>query len=240
MGRHSIILSLLLCLAALLAAACSLDTSAAPAATSLPAAPTATSGTLPAGTATGTAQTAATPNSSAQPASPLPAATGTAASLTSRCNLLNSRDVASFFSSAEVQTPVHKVQHVDQPVFATQAAPATESSCIYYIFHQPGKATGQTLQITYWLDVPDQPGSAQWTQAWADAANAGQQVPGIGDSAFTNNGRLTFKRGDVYITIDLTTTYLDLNTSAGVEQQMQIARQTASDILGRLPQQAPQ
>jgi hypothetical protein len=95
------------------------------------------------GGATPTAATLANPA-----AGPSPASTGTGQpDLTSRCSLLDSRDVASLFSSAEVEGPVHQVGVVSHPIFAT------ESSGIYHVFHRPGSMDTELLQVIYGVDA---------------------------------------------------------------------------------------
>jgi hypothetical protein len=151
------------------------------------------------------------------------------------CSLLTSRDVASLFSSAEVEGPKHQVSQVNHLVFSTAAISATESSCIYYTFHEPGSKDMELLQVTYWVDIPEQAAPSAWAQVWVDASSkAGQTVSGIGDGAFYNDGRLTFKKGSLYVTIEIVGTNLNTDTSAGVNQQIEMEKRIALDALSRL------
>ena len=154
--------------------------------------------------------------------------------LTNNCSLLNSRDIASFYSSAEVMAPVHKVSQVNHVVFSTESISATESSCIDYAFHKPGSKDMELLQVTYWVDIPGQATSSAWAKVWTDARlKATQAVPNIGEDAFYHNGRLTFKEGDVYVTLEAVGTNLNTDTQAGVTQQIEIEKQLALDASSR-------
>jgi hypothetical protein len=167
--------------------------------------------------------------------SPLPSQGTTADQLTSQCGLLDSQNLAELFSSAEVAGPVHKVSQVNHPIFSTEIISATESSCIYYVFHRPGKKDQKFLQATYWVDVPNQATSSAWAQVGADArAKAAQTVPGIGGNAFYENGMLTFKNGNAYVTIGIVDTDLNLATPADVNQQIAMEKQLALDAQGSL------
>jgi hypothetical protein len=167
---------------------------------------------------------------------PSPQPEGTAIDhLTSTCNLLDSRDVASLFSSAEVVGPVHKVDQVNHPIFSTETISATESSCVYYVFHRPGKKDEKFLQITYWVDVPSQATSSAWAHVGADAAaKAAQTVPGVGGGAFYDNSLLTFENGGIYVTIGIVDADLNMDTSAGVQQEIEMEKQIALDAQSRL------
>ncbi len=172
----------------------------------------------------------AIPNPSSSPA---PEKT-TVYHLTSYCALLNSRDIASLFSSAEVMKPVHQVSRVNHTVFSTENVSATESSCINYAFHRPGSNEGEMLQVTYWVDVPEHATASAWAQLWTDAkSKAAQAISDIGEDAFYENGRLTFKEGNVYVTLEAVGTYLNTSTQAGVTQQMEIEKQLARDASNR-------
>jgi hypothetical protein len=155
--------------------------------------------------------------------------------LTSGCKLIDSRDLAELFSTAEMIGPVHTVGQVNHTIFSTEASSATESSCVYNVFHRPGKQDEKFLQVTYWVDIPDQATPNAWAQVGADAkAKAAQTVPGIGDGAFYENGLLTFESGAIYVTIGIVDTDLNTNASAGVNQQIEIEKQIALDAQGRL------
>lgn len=157
--------------------------------------------------------------------------------LSKSCDLLNSRDLASFFTShAEVMLPQPQIRQVDHPIFSTGNAPGTETSCVYYTFHLPGSSTEVVLQVNYWVEIPASSAASQaWAQDWAQAKSKDvQALSGIGDDAFCNNGRLNFKKGDLYMTIEAQETDLDLKTPTGVNKQLTIEKQVALDMLNRL------
>lgn len=165
---------------------------------------------------------------------PTPQST-TASLITSRCSLLNSHDLASLYPThTEVMLPTPQVSQVNHVVFSTQDVSANEISCIYYVFYLPGSANGEVLQVNYWVDTPNQATPAAWAKVWDDAnSQAAQSISGIGDGAFYENGKMTFKKGDIYVTIEVigTSNDLDTNTSAGVEQQIKIEKQIAEAAL---------
>jgi hypothetical protein len=178
----------------------------------------------------------ATPTPTEPVSTPPPSPPSTAASLiTSRCSLLNSHDLASLYPThTEVMLPTPQVSRVTHVVFSTQNVSANEISCVYYVFHLPGKNTEQVLQVNYWVDTPEKAADAAWAQIWADASSqAAQSISGIGDGAFYENGKLTFKKGDIYMTLEITGTSdtLDTKTNAGVEQQIKLEKQVALDAL---------
>ena len=157
--------------------------------------------------------------------------------LTNSCGLLDSRDLASLFTShTEVMLPKPQISQVNHPVFSTGNAPGTETSCVYYAFHLPGSSAEVVLQVNTWVDVPSQtPPSKGWTQDWAQAkSEAGQAISGIGDGAFFEGGRLTFKKKDLYVTVEAMETDLDLKTPTGASKQVSIEKQIVRDILSRL------
>jgi hypothetical protein len=185
-------------------------------------------------TAAPTSQATLGPSQATLVPSPKPEGTATYRLMNS-CDLLNSRDVASLFSSAEVEGPKHQVSQVNHLVFSTATISATESSCVYYVFHEPGSKDMELLQVTYWVDIPGQATPSVWAQVWVDAGSkAAQAVSGIGDGAFYNDGRLTFKKGSLYVTIEIVGTNLNTDTSAGVNQQIKMEKQIALDALSRL------
>jgi hypothetical protein len=181
----------------------------------------------PAGTPT------AAPGATAPLPSPVPGPPGSP--LTAGCTLLDSHDVASLFSSAEVEGPIHQVGEVSHPIFSTATISATESSCTYLVFHKPGSAEMQLLQITYWVDVAGQTAAADWARVWAGArSSAAQVVPGIGDDAFYDNGRLSYKKGSVYVTIEIVSAGQNIDIVPGSAQQLELEKQMALDALGRM------
>ncbi len=81
------------------------------------------------------------------------------------------------------------------------------------------------LQVTYWVDAPDQATSSAWTQVWADARlKAAQAVSGVGEGAFDDHGRLTFKMGGSYVTIEAVGTSLNTDTPAGAASRNAIEK----------------
>jgi hypothetical protein len=191
-------------------------------------------GITPATVATPTNQATVSPSQATLVPSPKPEGTASY-HLMNSCDLLNSRDVASLFSSAEVEGPRHQVSQVNHLVFSTATISATESSCVYYVFHEPGSKDMELLQITYWVDIPDQAAPSAWAQVWVDArSKAARAVSGIGDGAFYHDGRLTFKKGSLYVTIEIVGTNLNTDTSAGVNQQIEMEKRIALDALSRL------
>lgn len=156
--------------------------------------------------------------------------------LTNSCELLNSHDLASLFSSAEVVLPTPQVSQVNQVIFSKENSQAEEIICTYYVFHNPGSKDMVLLQVTYWVVLPDQTKPSVLAQVWTDAkSQTTQAIPGIGDGAFYENGRLTFKKGDIYVTIEVTGTQINPSTRSGESQQLELEKQVALDALNRLP-----
>ena len=167
----------------------------------------------------------------AQAVSPTPVITPSlAARLTNTCDLLSSNDLAKILVTGELEREPVQANPVDHPVFSTENVPATEVTCVYYEFHNPGKKNQELLQVTYWLDLPGQGASATaWQKAWTDAAQAAQPISGIGDQAFlSQNGELSFKQGSLYFTLQV------VDTSRTAEQNADITRQLANDMLQNL------
>lgn len=93
------------------------------------------------------------------------------------------------------------------------------------------------LQITYWIDAPNQVKPDTWAQLWSDTTanlKGKQAVTGFGNGAFFNRGRLTFKKDNVYVTIEAIGTELNTSTDAGAAQQLQIEKQVAQDAFNRM------
>ncbi len=184
------------------------------------------------GTETRTPIAAATPTPVSPSAEASPSPGPTVSPLTSECTLLDSHDVASLFSTAEVEGPTHQVGEVNHLIFSSEAVSATEASCIYYAFHNPGSKDMQLLQVTYWVDVAGRTPAATWDEVWTAArANAAQPVSGVGDDAFYNDGRLSFKKGIVYVTIEITSAGQNINVVPGSAQQLEMEKQIALDAL---------
>jgi hypothetical protein len=155
--------------------------------------------------------------------------------LASSCNLLDSRDLASLYSTAEVMQTTPHINPVNHVEFSTESASAREVSCTYYVFHKPGSKQSQMLQVNYWVDVPARINQAAWAKVWADASSkAPQTIPGIGDGAFYKKGSLTFEKGGLFMTIQVVDTQLNLNTRVGMDQQIALEKQIALDALGRM------
>jgi hypothetical protein len=171
------------------------------------------------------------------PSAPLPSPNSTVVhQLSNNCELLGSRELASFFSSAEVVLPTPQVSQVNHVIFSTESVSAREISCIYYVFYHPGKKDQVLLQVTYWVDLPDGTTTSAWSQVWADAeSKATLAVSGIGDQAFYTSERLSFKRGSIYITIEVIDTQLSTQTQAGENQRSDMEKRIALDALKRLP-----
>ncbi|MCL5951408.1 MAG: hypothetical protein M1132_06765, partial [Chloroflexi bacterium] len=70
-----------------------------------------------------------------------------------------------------------------------------------------------------------------WTEAKSKAARA---ISGIGEDAFYNQGRLTFKKASTYVTIEVLSTRIDTETTEGVNQQMDIEKTIALKALSRM------
>jgi hypothetical protein len=85
------------------------------------------------------------------------------------------------------------------------------------------------------VDKPDQAAAGQWTQVWTDAqSKAAQAVSSIGEAAFYDQGRLTFKKSNTYVTVEVIATKMDTNTQAGQSEQLEIEKRIALKALSRL------
>ena len=169
--------------------------------------------------------------------SPLPPQGTTVDQLTSQCTFFDSQDFAGLFTPATAEKigPTHTVGPVNHTIFSPETISATESSCVYYVYHRPGKTDEKFLQVTYWVDAPDQATPRAWAQLGADArAKAAQTVSSIGGNAFYENGMLTFANGNNYVTIGIIDTELNTATPAGVNQQIAMEKQLALDVQSRL------
>ncbi len=154
--------------------------------------------------------------------------------LTDSCNLLNSRDLAGFFPPhVETQLPKPQLNQVDHPIFSEMRAPGTETSCIYYTFYRPGSIKMVMLQTTYWVDIPASAIVSQaWAQAWEKASSrALRKVTDIADGAFYNDGRLSFKEGNMYVTVEAIETDWSLDSSAYMGKQFAVEKQIVLDML---------
>ena len=93
------------------------------------------------------------------------------------------------------------------------------------------------LQVNYWVDFPSFSSSGDaWSTAWKQAKSEAvqQNIPGLGNDSFYKSGRLTFEKGDLYVTIEAIETDIDLKTQAGMDRQNAIEKQVALDMLNRM------
>ncbi len=151
------------------------------------------------------------------------------------CNLIDSYDLAHLFPPHnEVVRNVPKTVSAIHPPFSIARATGTETSCLFYDFHQPGVKTGWMLQVTYLIDIPDPSEVPAWSQAWAAAKANGQLVSGLGDDAFANGSNLFIKKGNDYITFESIDTHVDSKTTAGMQQLLADEKQLAAAGLRRL------
>lgn len=213
-----------------------------PQATQAASPPAATPVTLPTDQTTqpATTVTASQPASSATPmagaASTTPSPPTTTSNralknrLTNTCDLLNSNDLAKILVTGELEREPVQTNPVNHPVFSSEQVPATEVNCVFYEFHNPGKKDQELLQVTYWVDLPGQgTNSAAWQKAWTDAAQAGQPVSGVGEQAFlSKDGEMSFSQDGLYFTLQI------VDTSRTAQQNQQIGRQIAADMLANL------
>ncbi len=156
-----------------------------------------------------------------------------ASSITAQdCALVTRHDMAGFFSG-ETSQPVQKVDTVNHLIFTQDQTPGLESSCLYYTYNVSAKKTGHSYQITYWVDRPGQATQQQWTNLWATTrAAAVQPVSGLGDDGFFNGGILTFKKGDLYISVQVLR--MDANDQVTPADQLASEKLVAEKALGRL------
>jgi hypothetical protein len=171
---------------------------------------------------------------------PSPQSTPTGAgsgTLKDGCGLLNSHDLAGFFPPhVETQLPKPQINQIDHPIFSEVKAPGTETSCIYYTFYRPGSTTMVMLQTTYWVDIPASAVVDQaWAQAWTEASSkALRTISDIADGAFYNDGRLSFKEGNTYVTLEAIETDWNLDSSANIDKQFALEKLIALDMLDHL------
>ncbi len=151
------------------------------------------------------------------------------------CTIVTQKDLADLFA-AEVNQPIsNPANQVDQVIFPATKVSANESYCVYLAFHQSGSKNGIFYQITYWVDTPNQATPAEWAQAWTQGeSEAVQKISGIGDAAFYNNGRLTFKKDNTYVTIEALGTGIDSRTGEGMDRQIEIEKEVALKALKRM------
>ena len=154
--------------------------------------------------------------------------------LTRACNLVTRQDVGGFFS-AETNEPIYQSNRVDQVIFPAAPVSTKEYYCVYLAFHQPSSKNGAYYQVTYWVDTPDKATPSEWAQTWTEGkSHATQSISGVGDNAFFGNGRLTFEKGNTYVTVEVISTKIDTSTAAGVSQQIEIEKKVALTALSRM------
>ncbi len=164
-----------------------------------------------------------------------PAPTPTLNDLLESCSLLDSHDLASFFTGhTEIVLPNPQIDQVQHPIFESGGAAGTETSCIYYSFHMPGSVDEVVLQVNYWLDLPASSTAESWSRDWSDASAQAQTLTGFGDGAFYEDGRLSLKSGGYYLTLEAVETDWDLKTPQGAAKQLALEKQLAQTMLGRL------
>ncbi len=154
--------------------------------------------------------------------------------LTEACTLITRQDIGGFYA-AEVHEPLYASNQVNQVIFPAPPVSALEYYCVYLAYHLPSSINGTYYQTTYWVDTPGRASSSDWAQIWAAGkSHATQSIPGVGDDAFYVNGRLTFKKGTTYMTIEVLSTRIDTGTAAGITAQLDIEKKIALTALGRM------
>ncbi len=99
-------------------------------------------------------------------------------------------------------------------------------------FYLPGSHSEILLRVNYWLDAPDTDAGAVWMQAWSAASAQGAQpLPGIGDSAFSRNGRLSFRKQELFVTLTAVETDWNLGASSGRDKQLALEMKIAEDMI---------
>ncbi len=154
--------------------------------------------------------------------------------LTGACTLVTRQDVGGFFG-AEVQEPLYAINQTHQVIFPAPPVSATEYYCVYLAFHRPSSIQGYHYQVTYWVDTPDKASSSEWDQTWvAGKSHALQVIPGLGEDAFFVNGRLTFKTGGTFVTVEILSNQFDTSTADGIAAQIEIEKKAALTAIGRM------
>jgi hypothetical protein len=154
--------------------------------------------------------------------------------LTKACTLVTQQDMGGFFG-AETSQPLYQSNHTNQVIFPAAPVSANEYYCLYMSFHQPSSKNGAYYQVTYWVDTPDKATPSEWAQTWAEGkSHATQSISGVGEDAFYGDGRLTFKKGTAYVTVEVISTKIDTSTAAGVSQQIDIEKKVALTALSRM------
>ncbi len=148
------------------------------------------------------------------------------------CELVTRHDIAGFFSG-ETSQPVQQVKTVDHPVFSTDTVPVIESSCLLYTYNVSALKSGHSYQTTYWVDRPARNEPDQWAKLWSDAESQGAQpVSGIGDEAFIKGSILTFKKGDLYVSVQVLR--MDANEEASASDQLDLDKKVALQATSRI------
>jgi hypothetical protein len=187
----------------------------------------------PAGPAPTASQSVITSTPAASPA----IATVTPSPLITDCGLLDTYDMASLFTQARAETQLPKPQdsQVNHPIFSSDSAPGQEITCILYSFINPDVKAMRLLQINYWIDIPDPSKSSLWMQAWSQLiSKSGKEIPGIGQAAYFDNGRLTMQQDGFYITIEAIGPAMNAVANAGSNPQLGVDKLVAQDMLKKL------
>ncbi len=154
--------------------------------------------------------------------------------MTNACTLVTRKDIGGFYS-AEVEEPLYALNHTRQVIFPAPPVSALEYYCVYLAYHLPSSISGTFYQTTYWVDTPDQASPDDWAKIWtAGKSHATQSVTGVGEDAFYVDGRLTFKKGNTYVTVEVISTGFDTNTAEGIAQQLDIEKKVALTALSRM------
>jgi hypothetical protein len=154
--------------------------------------------------------------------------------MTQACNLVTRQDIGGFFG-AETSQPLYQSNRANQVIFPAAPVSTNEYYCVYMSFHRPSSKKGAYYQVTYWVDTPDKATLSEWAQTWTQGkSHATQTISGVGDDAFYGDGRLTFKKGNAYVTVEVISTKIDTSAAAGVSQQIDIEKKVALTALSRM------
>lgn len=150
------------------------------------------------------------------------------------CTLITTKDLGGLFA-AEVMQPIYASNQSNQVIFPAENVSTNESYCVYMAFHLSGSQSGTYYQVTYWLDTPNGAAPDQWARVWEEGkAHAEQTITGVADDAFYGTERLTFKKANTYVTVEVISTRMDTKTQEGISQQIDIEKQVALAAVGRM------